>query len=112
MCGGNTQCELTFPANHAERCVWVKIDNDDNPSENKEVTLSISGGQNSDKTNILVHDDSDGNCLQFRSRVHRIQESKQMVDIGVQLMNNVSDVFWGEVSTGVGTASGEMHNLP
>ena len=60
MCGGNTQCELTFPANHAERCVWVKIDNDDNPSENKEVTLSISGGQNSDKTNILVHDDSDG----------------------------------------------------
>ena len=60
MCGGNTQCRLTFPTNHSERCVWLKIDNDDSPSEDIEVTLNISGGQNNDKAKVLVHDDTDG----------------------------------------------------
>ena len=38
----------------------MKIDNDDSPSKDKKVTLSISGGQNNDKAKLIIKDDTDG----------------------------------------------------
>ena len=35
MCAGSTECEVTFSAKQRQRCVWVKIDNDDSPTDDK-----------------------------------------------------------------------------
>ena len=47
-----------------------------------------------------------GNCLTFTNYVHRIQESGRLADVGLQLQQNVSSQFWGEVTTLEGDASG------
>ena len=63
MCAGGTECEVTFSAKQRQRCVWVKIDNDNSTTDDREVTLSINGGQNEDKAKIHIKDEQDSESL-------------------------------------------------
>ena len=47
MCGGATECPLSFPANEEETCLWVKVDQDDTSDGDREATLTTLDGRTS-----------------------------------------------------------------
>ena len=61
VCGGTTQCQVTFAAGEDTKCVWVKVDGDDIPTDDRKVGFDVEGGD--DNATLIIKDEQDGQPL-------------------------------------------------
>ena len=61
VCGGTTQCRVTFAAGEDTKCVWVKVDGDDIPTDDRKVGFDVEGGD--DNATLIIKDEQDGQPL-------------------------------------------------
>ena len=61
VCGGTTQCQVTFAAGEGTKCVWVKVDGDDIPTDDRKVEFDVEGGD--DNATLTIKDEQDGQPL-------------------------------------------------